>query len=164
MRLALFQPDIPQNVGAAMRLSGCLGVALDVILPCAFNLDDKAMKRAALDYGPLAHVTRHASWADFLRDRAAGRLVLMTTKAEHLFPDFAFGADDTILMGSESSGVPPHVHDIVDARLRIPLVSGARSLNVVTTAAMALGEALRQTGGFQLVDPSQNDHRSVTRP
>jgi tRNA (cytidine/uridine-2'-O-)-methyltransferase len=148
MRLALFQPDIPQNVGAAMRLSGCLGVALDVILPCAFNLDDKAMKRAALDYGPLAHVTRHASWTDFLRDRAAGRLVLMTTKAEHLFPNFAFGADDTILMGSESSGVPPHVHDIVDARLRIPLVSGARSLNVVTTAAMALGEALRQRGRF----------------
>ncbi len=131
-----------------MRLSGCLGVALDVILPCAFNLDDKAMKRAALDYGPLAHVTRHASWTDFLRDRAAGRLVLMTTKAEHLFPNFAFGADDTILMGSESSGVPPHVHDIVDARLRIPLVSGARSLNVVTTAAMALGEALRQRGRF----------------
>jgi tRNA (cytidine/uridine-2'-O-)-methyltransferase len=148
MRLALFQPDIPQNVGAAMRLSGCLGVALDVILPCAFNLDDKAMKRAALDYGPLAHVTRHTSWADFLAARGAGRLILMTTKADHLFPDFAFGADDTILMGSESSGAPPHVHDVADARLRIPLVGGARSLNVVTTAAIALGEALRQTGGF----------------
>jgi tRNA (cytidine/uridine-2'-O-)-methyltransferase len=148
MRLALFQPDIPQNVGAAMRLTGCLGVALDVILPCAFNLDDKAMKRAALDYGPLAHVTRHATWSEFLRDRDAGRLVLMTTKAEHLFPNFAFRPDDTILLGSESSGAPPAVHAAVDARLRIPLVAGARSLNVVTTGAMALGEALRQTGGF----------------
>jgi tRNA (cytidine/uridine-2'-O-)-methyltransferase len=148
MRLALFQPDIPQNVGAAMRLTGCLGVALDVILPCAFNLDDKAMKRAALDYGPLAHVTRHASWADFLGQRAAGRLILMTTKAEHLFPNFAFRADDTILLGSESAGAPEHIHDVADARLRIPLVAGARSLNVVTTGAIALGEALRQTGGF----------------
>jgi tRNA (cytidine/uridine-2'-O-)-methyltransferase len=148
MRLGLFQPDIPQNVGAAMRLTGCLGVALDVILPCAFNLDDKAMKRAALDYGPLAHVTRHATWTDFMRSRAPGRLVLMTTKAEHLFPNFDFRADDTILLGSESSGVPPEVHDIADARLRIPLVAGARSLNVVTTGAMALGEALRQTGGY----------------
>jgi tRNA (cytidine/uridine-2'-O-)-methyltransferase len=148
MRLALFQPDIPQNVGAAMRLTGCLGVPLDVILPCAFNLDDKAMKRAALDYGPLAHVTRHATWSDFLRDRGAGRLVLMTTKAEHLFPDFAFRAGDTILLGSESSGAPPDVHTAADAKLRIPLVAGARSLNVVTTAAIALGEALRQTSGY----------------
>ena len=107
MRLALFQPDIPQNVGAAMRLTGCLGIALDVILPCAFNLDDKAMKRAALDYGPLAHITRHPTWLDFQRDRAPGRLVLMTTKARRLLPDFAFHPDDTILLGSESSGVPP---------------------------------------------------------
>ena len=148
MRLALFQPDIPQNVGAAMRLTGCLGVALDVILPCAFSLDDRAMKRAALDYGPLAHVTRHASWSDFLEGRASGRLVLMSTKAEHLFPHFIFRADDTILLGSESSGAPPEVHAAADARLRIPLVVGARSLNVVTTAAIALGEALRQIGGF----------------
>jgi tRNA (cytidine/uridine-2'-O-)-methyltransferase len=151
MRLAFFQPDIPQNVGAAMRLTGCLGVALDVILPCAFNLDDKAMKRAALDYGPLAHVSRHASWSDFMRDRGAGRLVLMTTKADHLFPHFEFQSDDTILLGSESSGAPEHVHAAADARLRIPLVAGARSLNVVTTAAMALGEALRQVDGFPVV-------------
>ena len=148
MRLALFQPDIPQNVGAAMRLTACLGVPLDVILPCAFNLDDKAMKRAALDYGPLAHVTRHASWADFVEQRGSGRLVLMTTKAEHLFPHFAFEPDDTLLLGSESSGVPPHVHAVATARLRIPLVAGARSLNVVTTGAIALGEALRQTAGY----------------
>jgi tRNA (cytidine/uridine-2'-O-)-methyltransferase len=148
MRLALFQPDIPQNVGAAMRLTGCLGVALDVILPCAFNLDDRAMKRAALDYGPLAHVTRHASWSDFVVARGAGRLVLMTTKADHLFPDFTFRADDTLLLGSESSGAPPEVHAAAAARLRIPLIPGARSLNVVTTAAIALGEALRQTGGY----------------
>ncbi len=148
MRLALFQPDIPQNVGAAMRLTGCLGVPLDVILPCAFSMDDRAMKRAALDYGPLAHVTRHASWTDFLADREGGRLVLMTTKAEHLFPDFAFHPDDTILLGSETAGAPPEVHAAAAARLRIPLVAGARSLNVVTAAAMALGEALRRTEAF----------------
>ena len=148
MRVALFQPDIPQNVGAAMRLTGCLDVPLDVILPATFRLDDKALKRAALDYGPLAHVTVHQSWAAFLGQRAGRRLVLFTTRAEHLFPDFAFGANDILLMGSESAGVPEHVHAAADARLRIPLVAGARSLNVTVTAAMALGEALRQTGGF----------------
>ena len=131
-----------------MRLTGCLGVALDVILPCAFSLDDKAMKRAALDYGPLAHVTRHASWTEFLASDRTGRLILMTTAAEHLFPNFEFRADDTVLLGSESSGAPPEVHTAADARLRIPLVTGARSLNVVTTGAIALAEALRQTGGF----------------
>jgi len=153
MRLALFQPDIPQNVGAAMRLTGCLGVPLDVILPCAFSLDDKAMKRAALDYGPLAHVIRHASWTDFVAARPLGRVILMSTKADHLFPQFAFRPDDIVLLGSETAGVPPHVHDAADARLRIPLVAGARSLNVVTTAAMALGEALRQTGGYPPAKP-----------
>ncbi len=134
-----------------MRLTGCLGVALDIVLPCAFSLDDKAMKRAALDYGPLAHVTRHDSWADFVAFEGERRLVLFSTKAEHNFPDFAFRSDDTILLGSESSGVPPEVHAAAGARLRIPMAPGARSLNVVTTAAMALGEALRQTLGFPTV-------------
>ena len=131
-----------------MRLTGCLGVALDIILPCAFALDDKAMKRAALDYGPLAHVTRHESWAAFVAAPRAGRLVLFTTKAEHLFPNFAFRSEDTLLLGSETAGVTPEAHAQVDTRLRIPLVIGARSLNVVTTGALALGEALRQTGGY----------------
>ncbi len=150
MRLALFQPDIPQNVGAAMRLTGCLGVALDVILPCAFNLDDKAMKRAALDYGPLAHVTRHATWADFLR-RARRRTPRPDDhQGRAPVPELRlFGPDDTILLGSESAGAP----DRRPRRRRRPPARparrrGARSLNVVTTGAIALGEALRQTLSF----------------
>lgn len=150
MRLALFQPAIPQNVGAAMRLTACLGVELDIILPCAFPLDDKAMKRAALDYGPLAHVTRHPAWADFLDAPATvgRRLILFTTKGEPSFPNFPFRPTDILLMGSENHGAPPAVHEAAAARLRIPIVAEARSLNLVTAAALALGEALRQTGGY----------------
>ena len=149
MRLALFQPDIPQNVGAAIRLSACLDVALDVIEPCAFPLDDKSMKRAALDYGPLSHRTRHASWSHFLAARPPGaRLVLLTTRGETRFPDVVFEPDDVLLMGSESAGAPPHVHAAAAIRLRIPLAAGARSLNVVTAATLALGEALRQNNAF----------------
>jgi tRNA (cytidine/uridine-2'-O-)-methyltransferase len=149
MRLALFQPDIPQNVGAAIRLCACLNVGLDIIEPCTFRLDDRSLKRAALDYGPLAHVTRHESWAVFHASLAPSRtLVLLTTKAEALFPDFAFGPDDIILMGSESAGVPDAVHQAATARLRIPIAKAARSLNVVTAATLALGEALRQNNAY----------------
>jgi tRNA (cytidine/uridine-2'-O-)-methyltransferase len=149
MRLALFQPDIPQNVGAAIRLSACLDIALDVIEPCAFALDDRSLKRAALDYGPLAHLTRHASWRDFLATRAPGaRLVLLTTRGDTRFPDVAFRPDDIILMGAESAGAPAAVHAAAAVRLRIPLAPGARSLNVVTAATLALGEALRQNDAF----------------
>ena len=147
MRLALFQPDIPQNVGAAIRLTACLGVPLEIIEPCAFPLGARALARAALDYGPLAEVSRHAGWADFLaaQGRREGRLVLMTTKASQDLYGFAFAPGDTILMGRESAGVPDDIHDDAAARIRIPLVPGARSLNVVTAAAIALGEALRQS-------------------
>jgi tRNA (cytidine/uridine-2'-O-)-methyltransferase len=149
MRLALFQPDIPQNVGAAIRLSACLNVGLDVIEPCAFALDDRSLKRAALDYGPLAHLTRHASWAAFLAARSGpARLVLLTTRGESLLTTFAFRPDDILLMGRESAGVPPEVHAAADARLRIPIAPAARSLNVVTAATLALGEALRQNDAF----------------
>ncbi len=145
MRLALFQPDIPQNVGAAMRLCACLNVGLDIIEPCAFPLDDRAMRRAALDYGPLAAVARHESWAAFLAQVAPpARLVLLSTRGEGRFPDFAFRADDIVLMGSESAGAPDAVHHAAFARLRIPIAGPARSLNVVTAATLALGEALRQ--------------------
>ena len=145
MRLALFQPDIPQNVGAAIRLSACLNVGLDVIEPCAFALDDKSLKRAALDYGPLAHLTRHTSWSAFLAARKpAERLVLLTTRGDVRFPDVAFGPDDVLIMGRESAGAPAEVHAAAAIRLRIPLAPGARSLNVVTAATLALGEALRQ--------------------
>jgi tRNA (cytidine/uridine-2'-O-)-methyltransferase len=150
MRLALFQPGIPQNLGAAIRLSACLGAALDVIEPCAFPLDDKSLKRAALDYGPLAHLTRHAGWDAFLAapERREGRLLLFTTKGAQSFHDFAFAAGDTLLFGNESRGAPPEVHAAAEARLVIPLRAEARSMNLAVTAAMALGEALRQTGGF----------------
>ena len=150
MRLALFQPDIPQNVGAAIRLTACLGVCLEIIEPCAFPLSDRALRRASLDYAPLANMTRHDSWTDFLRDpaRGDGRLVLLTTKGAVPFCEIAFEAGDTLIMGAESAGAPDFVHAAAALRARIPLASGARSLNVVTAAAIALGEALRQTGGF----------------
>ena len=153
MRLALFQPDIAQNVGAAIRLCACLGVRLEVIEPCAFPLDDRRLRRAALDYGTGADVRRHDSFGAFRDSIPPARLILMTTHGEHSFLDHRFAADDVILMGSESAGVPPFVHQAAAMRLRIPLVPGLRSLNVVTAAAMVLGEALRQTGLW----PSQED-------
>lgn len=150
MRLALFQPDIPQNLGAAVRLTACLGVPLEIVEPCGFPLGDPAIKRAAMDYGGQARVLRRASWSDFLDQpaRAEGRLVLFTTKAAQPFTGFAFEAGDTLLFGRESAGVPEEVHEAAQARLVIPIAPEARSLNVVAAAAMALGEALRQTGGF----------------
>jgi tRNA (cytidine/uridine-2'-O-)-methyltransferase len=150
MRLALFQPDIPQNLGGAMRLCACMGSALEIIEPCGFPLSDRSIKRAALDYGGHAEVVRHASWTDFLDRRAieAGRLVLFTTRGARPFTDFAFEADDTLLFGRESAGVPDEVHAAADARLLIPMAPRMRSLNVVAAAAMALGEGLRQTNGF----------------
>ena len=150
MRLALFQPDIPQNLGAALRLGACLGVPVDVIEPCGFPLSDRAARRAALDYAEMAEVLRHASWSRFLEhpDRSSGRLLLFTTRGAEPFHKFRFRPTDVLLFGRESAGVPFEAHQAADARLCIPLVAGARSLNVVNAAAMALGEALRQTGGF----------------
>jgi tRNA (cytidine/uridine-2'-O-)-methyltransferase len=150
MRLALFQPDIPQNLGASLRLSACLAVWLDVIEPCAFPLSDKSLKRAALDYGNKTQTRLHSSWSEFLKapERRQGRLILFTTKAAEPYHSFAFEPEDTLLFGRESAGVPPEVHDAAQARLYIPLAPGMRSLNVVTAAAMALGQALVCTGGF----------------
>jgi len=148
MRLALFQPDIPQNVGAAIRLAACLGVPLDLIEPCGFPLSDRSLKRAAMDYGEAAEVVRHDGWEAFRSGRAPGRLVLFTTRAAEPFQRFAFEPADVLLFGRESAGVPEAVHAAADARLVIPIRPETRSLNVVAAAAMALGEALRQTGGF----------------
>jgi tRNA (cytidine/uridine-2'-O-)-methyltransferase len=151
MRLALFQPDIPQNLGAAIRLTACLATPLDIIEPCAFPLNDRAIARAALDYGRGAHVRRHPSLDAFLASHRIStqsppqRLILLTTKASQSHFKFAFLPDDILLMGSESGGASPEAHAAADARLRIPLAAGCRSLNVVTAAALALGEALRQT-------------------
>src|SRR5579871_4630906 len=128
MRLALFEPDIPQNAGALLRLGACMGVPVDIIEPCGFLFSDTQLKRSGMDYLELAQCVRHASWSDYLATRAAGRLVLVTTKAALNYTDFAFAADDTILLGRESEGVPPEVHERADARLRIPMKSGLRSL------------------------------------
>ena len=152
MRLALFEPDIPQNLGAFIRLAACLAVSLDIIEPCGFPVDDKRIRRAAMDYYDLAAISRHASWAAFrqthLAGRPSGRLVLLTTAGAVPLPQAPFRADDTLLFGRESAGVPAEVHDAADLRVRIPLRQGLRSLNVALAAAMVLSEALRQTHGF----------------
>ncbi len=148
MRLALYEPDIPQNLGAFIRLAACLGVPLDIIEPCGFPVDDKRIRRASMDYYDLARIIRHVSWESFRRDRPPGRLVLLTTQAAQTFPDVAFRPDDILLLGRESAGVPQAVHEAADLRLRIPLQPGARSLNVALAATMVLSEGLRQTKGF----------------
>lgn len=150
VRIALFQPGIPGNVGACMRLGACFGVPLDVIGPCAFELSDRTLKRAALDYGPLGEVTIHESWAAFTAapQHADGRLVLFTTAGAVRLDAFTFQRGDTLLFGSESTGAPPHVHAAADARVAIPLRPETRSLNLAVSAGVALWEALRQTGGL----------------
>lgn len=156
MRLGLFQPDIPQNLGGAIRLAACLDVALEVIEPCAFPLSDRSLKRAALDYGPQAELTRHDDWEAFCRSpaRRQGRLILFTTRGAESYQSFRFEQGDTLLFGQESAGAPEMVHARADARLVIPIRPGTRSLNLVAACAMALGEALRQTGGFPSPAPA----------
>ena len=149
MRLALYQPDIPQNAGSLMRLCACLGVAMDIIEPCGFLLSDRNFRRAGLDYR--GDLTRHESWEAFgsaFLSQRRGRLVLLSTKAAQPYTGFAFAPGDTILVGRESAGVPDAVHRAADARLLIPMRAGMRSLNVAQAAAMVLGEALRQTELF----------------
>ncbi|MCG8441083.1 MAG: tRNA (cytidine(34)-2'-O)-methyltransferase, partial [Caulobacterales bacterium] len=139
MRLVLFQPDIPQNLGGAIRLAACFGAPLDVIGPCGFPLTDRAVRRAALDYGDLAQVRRHDGWDAFLTspERRSGRLILFTTAAETGLWDLALAADDLLMFGRESAGAPAEAHAAADLRARIPLAPGARSLNVVAAAAIA---------------------------
>lgn len=150
MRLALFQPDIPQNTGTLIRLGACMDVPVDIIEPCGFPFSIKALRRSGMDYLDQAALTHHRDWAAFLADpaRAQGRLVLCSTKAAIPYTDFEFSAGDTLLLGRESAGVPNDVHDAADSRLVIPMAAGPRSLNVAIAAAMVLGEALRQTRGL----------------
>jgi tRNA (cytidine/uridine-2'-O-)-methyltransferase len=149
-RLALYQPDIPQNTGTMLRLAACLGVAVDIIEPAGFDVSDRNLRRAGLDYLGFVEIARHVSWRAFdeWRRERRRRLVLATTKAATPYPEFAFAPDDVILLGRESAGVPLEVHEAVDARVVIPMREGLRSLNVAVASAMLLGEALRQTGGF----------------
>jgi tRNA (cytidine/uridine-2'-O-)-methyltransferase len=149
MRLALFQPDIPQNAGALLRLGACLGVPVDIIEPCGFVLSDRRLRRAGMDYLASAEMTRHETWSAFVAARTpAARIVLLTTTGTVPYHRFAFGGDDIILVGRESAGVPPEIHDASDARLTIPMRPGLRSLNVALAASMVLAEGLRQTSRF----------------
>jgi len=146
MRLALYQPDIPQNVGAAIRAAACFGAGLDIIAPCGFPLDSRKIGRVAMDYGTLAPPTIHDGWQPFCDAQHPARLILLTTKASETIWDFSFRRDDILLMGRESAGAPDDVHEAVNARLRIPLAPQARSLNITVAAAVALAEARRQLG------------------
>ena len=150
MRLALFEPDIPQNTGAILRLAACFGVGVDLIEPCGFQLTDRRLRRAGMDYLDGVELSRHQSWPAFEQARTGlprvGRLILLTTRGERQLPEFSFDFADTLLLGRESAGVPGAVHASADARLCIPMAPGMRSLNVALAAAIALGEALRQTG------------------
>jgi len=148
MRLALFEPDIPQNTGALIRLGACFGVPLDIIEPCGFLWSDAKLKRAGMDYLAWADITRHTSWQAFAAARGGTRWVLLTTKADMGYADFAFDSGDVLLVGRESAGVPDFVHAAAHVRLRIPMRAGLRSLNVAMAGAIVLAEALRQTGSL----------------
>ncbi|MEO1250969.1 MAG: TrmH family RNA methyltransferase [Pseudomonadota bacterium] len=143
LRLALYQPDIPQNVGAAIRAAACFGAGLDIIEPCGFPLNDREIRRVALDYGALAAPTAHSGWEAFQQANAEARIVLLTTKGAQPLWEFQFEAGDIILMGRESAGVPDEIHESASARLRIPMAQGARSLNVAVAAGVALAAARR---------------------
>lgn len=149
MRIALYQPEIAGNVGAVLRLGACLGTAVELIEPMGFRWDDRRVRRTAMDYIDHVEVTRHAGFAAFRATMTRNeRLVLLTTKASHSLYDFAFRADDILLVGQESAGVPPDVADACDARIRIPMRPEVRSMNMASSVAIALGEALRQTNGL----------------
>ena len=153
MRITLYQPDIPQNTGTILRLAACMNVGVDIIGPAGFDLSDRALKRAGLDYLQFVDLMRFDGWTSFQETRGQPdcqhrRLIVLSTSADTAFTDFTFQTSDCLLFGRESAGVPEHVHAAADARLRIPMRPGLRSLNVAVSAAMVLSEALRQTGGF----------------
>lgn len=150
MRLALYQPDIPQNMGALIRIAACFRVPVDVIEPCGFPFDEKRLRRTALDYGEACELVRHQSWESYISAFRQGpnRLVLLTTASHVSHADFKFAATDTLMLGRESHGVPSDVHQTADHCIRIPIAKDLRSLNVSVAGAIALSEALRQLGEF----------------
>ena len=156
-RLALYQPDIPQNTGTMLRLAACLGLAVEIIEPAGFDVSDRNFRRAGLDYLDALKITRHAFWRAFEASRTQRglRLVLATTKASLPYTDAAFEPDDLLLFGRESAGVPDEVHAAAELRIRVPMRPGLRSLNVAVSAAMILGEALRQTASFPRADEAE---------
>ncbi len=147
LRIALYQPDIPGNTGTILRLAACLGLGVDIIEPAGFDISDRNLKRAGMDYLAAVTLTRHVNWEAFeaWRNSENRRIVLASTKAAERYTAFAFQPDDVLLFGRESAGVPDTVHDAADARILIPMVEGQRSINVAMSAAMIAGEALRQT-------------------
>jgi tRNA (cytidine/uridine-2'-O-)-methyltransferase len=151
MRIALFEPDIPQNSGTILRLAACLGIEAHIIEPAGFPTSDRAFRRAGMDYLDQVEIVRHVTWEAFeaWRRGAGARLILFTTRASRSYLDHAFGPDDVLLFGRESAGVPDKVHEAADARLVVPMREGLRSLNVAMAAAMAVGEAMRQIGNAQ---------------
>lgn len=149
MRLALYQPEIPQNTGTLMRLGACLGVGIDIIEPTGFIWNDQRLRRAGMDYAELATIKRHSSWTSFQKEQLPPqRLILVDTKATTSFLNFQFHPTDTLLLGKESIGVPPEVFDQIPHHVLIPMLPCRRSLNVAIAAAMVLTEALRQTSLF----------------
>ena len=150
MRIALFQPDIAGNVGTILRLAACWQLGVDIILPCGFPASDAQLRRAAMDYGAAADVTRHADFDAFAASRLSNgaRLVALTSGGDTRLPDARFMPDDILLMGQESAGLPPALHDRAVLRIRIPMAAGFRSLNLAVATGIALCEALRQTGQF----------------
>lgn len=147
LRIALYQPDIPGNTGTILRLAACLGLGVDIIEPAGFDISDRNLKRAGMDYLANVSLVRHVNFDRFeeWRRESRRRLVLASTRAAERYTDFAYRADDILLFGRESAGVPETVHDRADARIIIPMVEGQRSINVAMSAAMIAGEALRQT-------------------
>jgi tRNA (cytidine/uridine-2'-O-)-methyltransferase len=142
--IALYQPDIPQNTGAMMRLCACMGVKLDIIEPCGFPWDERKMQRSGMDYIDHVEYARHTSWEVFLKSTEKRRIILMTTHGDLPYTAFSFKPGDILLAGRESAGVSPEIHDACDARIAIPMRGGLRSLNIVNATSMILGEALRQ--------------------
>lgn len=145
MQLALFQPDIPQNLGTLIRFSACMDICLHIIEPCGFPLDEKKMRRAAMDYVDKAQVIRHTDWNAFLKSIGESRLILATTKAAKPYTQINYKKDDILLLGRESAGVPDEVHAAADERVLIEMQNGCRSLNIAVSAAMIAGEIIRQT-------------------
>lgn len=147
IRIALYQPDIPGNTGTILRLAACLGISVDIIEPAGFDISDRNLKRAGMDYIAAAALTRHVNWGRFQEWRATSgrRLILASTKAALPYTKVNYRPDDILLFGRESAGVPDHVHDKADERVLIPMMEGQRSINVAMSAAMITGEVLRQT-------------------
>lgn len=152
MHIALYQPDIPPNTGTIIRMAACLEIHVHIIEPCGFPFGEKSFRRAGMDYIDQSNITRHISWDSFLDDVGEKRIILLSTKATKAYTDFTFKADDVLLLGRESAGVPDDVHARADERLIIPMSPKTRSLNIALSAAMVLGEALRQTNQFPKVE------------